>query len=303
VVIPTYQRETVLCQTIELLLRQDYPNYEIIVVDQSKAHLAETTRRLHDYGNVIRYLQIARPSLPRARNVGAQVAKGEIILYVDDDIVPSSSLVRNHAAIYNNPIIGCVAGQVVPPDGAEVDTSAVGTIVPPMRITRNFNARTGAFVAHAPGGNMSIRRDALRTAGLFDPAFGGTSIREETDLCLRIRACGYKIWFEPSASLQHLAVFSGGCGNRRIRLSWYYWYIHNNAYLAFRHPAAFARSRVLIMLVSDIVQDFRGLLLLPLFLPALIHVTISGFLSRNSLAQLGEPASKSVKSEHPAERR
>ena len=87
-VIPTYQRGDVLADTISMALRQDYRNFEVIVVDQSP----ETPPRVRallkaSADRPLRYLRLSTPNLPGARNAGVRAATGEIIVFIDDDVV------------------------------------------------------------------------------------------------------------------------------------------------------------------------------------------------------------------------
>lgn len=292
VVVPTYRREEPLCNTIRGLLEQDYPRMEIIVVDQSDRHEPETEAFLRAHADRIRYMRVERPSLPNARNVGAREAKGDIIVFVDDDVIPSASLVLAHAEAYADPDVGCVAGQILPPDRTVACTSAVGTIDTAMTIVRNFNSEIRTDVSHAPGGNLSVRRSVFLQVGGFDSAFGFHALREETDFSLRVLRSGRRLVFEPRASLLHLAVPTGGCGNRSKRtfngtLRWYYWFLHNCYLLGFRHRDQFDLTAVLLSPVRQTVRSARGIPLLGLCFPAAVHALISWGRSRSSIPMIG----------------
>ena len=88
VIIPTYNRHDILPDTVKHLLDQDYPNYEIIVIDQTKDVPNNIKKFFKEVSNKgVRYIHIDRPGLPNARNIGIKIATGEIILFVDDDII------------------------------------------------------------------------------------------------------------------------------------------------------------------------------------------------------------------------
>ena len=282
VIVPTYNREEVLCQTLSYLFEQDYPNYEIVVVDQTVEHTSETQDFLARNSERLRYIKLKRPSLTRARNAGILHARGDIVLFLDDDIVPDKSLVSSHIAALIEPNVGAVAGQVVPPDGRTIDTEHVGTIENKTLIIANFNSTVATKSLHAPGGNTTVWRHLAIEAGLFEPRFGGTAIREETDFYLRLVRMGYSIKFEPRASILHLALTTGGCGNRRSDVRWYFWFAHNNTLLALRHPSLLS-ARKIIRSQWPLLMRKKGILLLVPWLFGHLYAMISYLLALRRL--------------------
>jgi glycosyltransferase involved in cell wall biosynthesis len=83
VVIPTYNRAGIISQTLDNLLEQSYPNFEIIVVDDGSTD--ETAAKLHEYGARIRVFRQANAGPAVARNKGVELARGEIIAFQDSD--------------------------------------------------------------------------------------------------------------------------------------------------------------------------------------------------------------------------
>lgn len=273
-IVPTYNREEVLCQTLAHLFEQDYPNYEILVVDQTVEHTSETEQFMARNSERLRHIKLERPSLTRARNAGILHARGAIVLFLDDDIVPDKSLVSAHVAALLEPGTGAVAGQVLPPDGRTVDTENVGTIEHRWAIVANFNSTIATPASHAPGGNTAVWRHLAIQAGMFEPRFAGTAIREETDFYLRLVGMGYGIKFEPRASVLHLALTAGGCGNRRSDTRWYFWFAHNNTLLALRHHSLLSARRI-ILSQWPLFRRKKGILLLAPWLVAHLFALIS----------------------------
>jgi GT2 family glycosyltransferase len=228
VIVPTYRRERVLCDTLSHLLAQDYPDFEVVVVDQTPDHEPETRRFLEAHSSQLRHHTLPEPSLPRARNVGAKMARGEVVLFVDDDIIPlDDHLIAAHAACYVNPLVGAVAGRVLEPilPNAPEGIAHVNAF---GRIVSNFLGVTPAEVGTAKGANMSFRHRVLAEVGPFDDRYAGNSILEETDYCYRVRALGYDIRFEPEAAVHHLVAPTGGCRESRW-LDAKYWLFRNSA--------------------------------------------------------------------------
>ncbi len=222
VVIPTYGRQRILRDTLEALLALDLTGCEVLVVDQNAAHDEATGAYLARVADRIRWLRLSPPGLPRARNAGWRAAAGEIVLYLDDDVLPHPGLVEGHRRPYADPAVGGVAGRVV----------TRGYPLPEHPSPRNrwpgvgwlfFNlAQTApAEVATARGCNMSFRRSVLAELGGFDERYAPSPYRNESDLCFRLRRRGYRLRFEPLAAVDHLQHEAGGvrAGGREESLS------------------------------------------------------------------------------------
>ncbi|MGB0564800.1 MAG: glycosyltransferase family 2 protein, partial [Spirulinaceae cyanobacterium] len=80
------------------------------------------------------------------------------------------------------------------------------------------------------GCNMSYRREIFTEHGVwFDERFRGSAVREESDICLRIRATGLQIWYDPAAHLVHLGEMTGGCHDISTRsLAYQVTFYHNH---------------------------------------------------------------------------
>jgi len=98
VVLPTFKRERLLVDTIAALLPLLKEGDEILVIDQSLAHEAETDTALTIWAErqEIRWVRKTRPSQGEAMNAAAWLATGDILLFLDDDINPSLSLLDAH---------------------------------------------------------------------------------------------------------------------------------------------------------------------------------------------------------------
>ena len=93
-IIPTYNREELLIATLECTLRQDCTAYEIILVDQTAQHTPDTDKFLNDHTERIRLICQSPPSLTEARNEGIRQAKGDVIVFIDDDTSFSLVIMR-----------------------------------------------------------------------------------------------------------------------------------------------------------------------------------------------------------------
>lgn len=247
VVIPTYEREEALRATIADVLKQDYPNFEVIVVDQTKTHQPQTQGYLEELAKAgkIRLYRLDWASLPGARNYAVRRATGDIIYFIDDDVEMPVDCLKNHASNYmENPEVGAVAGRVFDrmklADSQKEKPGDTYTIeyLPPQAMDPGIawyyidlvHTTKPQQVITARGCNMSFRREIFSKHGLyFDERFRGSAVREESDFCLRLRKTGYKIWYDPEAFLVHLGEETGGCHDISTRsLKYQITFYHNH---------------------------------------------------------------------------
>ena len=229
IVIPTYGRNAVLCNTIEALLDLDCQASEIILMDQMPQHDMATERRLSEWqeDKKIRWTRLKKPSTTCAMNQGVLAATGDIVLFLDDDIIPDPHLFHNHLVAYDRyPEISAVVGRVLQPEDW-CESAGVAQKKPRYRTNKaskvragqhlrtdlsfRFNGTEPTWISNVMAGNLSVRRHRFLEIGGFDENFGPpVAYRFETELAKRVIANGGKIWFEPKASIQHLRAPSGG---------------------------------------------------------------------------------------------
>ncbi len=213
IIVPTLNRQTYLLDTIRDLLAQRHSRIEILIVDQSSQDDPALLSLIRRYPELISYHRVSFRGLPLARNYGWQNAKYEAIVFVDDDIRCGPSLVNEHLRALLLPGVGMVAGGVDECMEPKNDVAVPGqfnswTATP----HRGFSAIDEQLVQHVLGGNFSVWRSVLQISGGFDEALAvGAALYEETELCLRVHKCGFDIYFNGKARLQHLAAGNGGC--------------------------------------------------------------------------------------------
>ena len=213
VIIPTYNRSAFLRRTLEQVLHQTYPAHEVIVIDQTQAHPPKIERYLASIQNLIRYELLSQPSVTRARNLGLQKARGEVILCLDDDVDLPDDFIWKHLRNYNDPDICAVAGRITDErKNGRFEPKRSGVITWYGRVISNFYTARRITVDHARGANFSFLRERALRCGGFDEQFAGNALREETDFCIRyLKAGPGRMVFDPEAALFHHIAPSGGC--------------------------------------------------------------------------------------------
>ncbi len=181
VVIPTYNRADLVCESLDSVLSQDYPNFEMIVVDDGSTDDTREVIRAR-FGDTVRYIHQHNAGPAAARNTGIRAARGEYIAFQDDDdLWLPGKLARQVEALERRPDHGFCYGQAL---AADPDGNSTG---------RTYGAsdkgKTGdnfaVMVRHHAilGPSLVIRRKCLATVGLFDESF---LTAEDTELFLRL---------------------------------------------------------------------------------------------------------------------
>jgi len=230
VIVVTYNREAILCTSIQKILEQDYKNFELIVVDYTKRHTAKTEAFLKSNKTRIRYFKITTSGIPRARNLGISKAYGDIVMFIDDDTHPNPDLIRRHVEKYKNPEVGGVTGRILEKNNiVHRFTRRIGYITIWGRNIGNRSLENECFVRTAFGGNMSFKKKYMLDTGAFDVNYAGSGILEETDFSYRLRkVTGKKILFAPDAVLLHFPQNDGSEGEKSSgQIAFYHCYFHN----------------------------------------------------------------------------
>jgi len=252
VIIPTYGREEVLQNSLIDVLKQDYTNFEVLVVDQTLKHQPEIEVYLEELAAAgkIKWFRLQWASLPGARNYAVRRSAGEIILFIDDDVQLHPGFLGSHAKNYlERPDVGAVAGRVF--DRMKLGDSG-GKLqieyLPPQAMDPGIawyyidlvHTVKPQQVLSTRGCNMSFRREIFTQYGLrFDERFRGSAVREESDFCLRLRQTGYKIWYDPEAYLVHLGEETGGCHDISMRsLKYQLTFYHNHFLMGLKNLTA-----------------------------------------------------------------
>lgn len=243
IVLPTFNREELLCQTLEDLIRLDWPKYEIIVVDQTPRHAPETQAYLDEIKDRILYLRRETPGVVAAANHGARASKGEIVLFIDDDIrIPDSQFIAMHIKNYDDPAVGGVAGRVLDARAPRAGAYDPRSSDPVWGFFHTgWDHATPCEVMTAPGANMSFRRDVILRVGGFDEHLVGNAFRWENDFCLRVKKAGYRVIYDPGPTVHHFYGSAGGNENRHLlgrdpaSHGWYRDFFHNQVYVSLKH--------------------------------------------------------------------
>jgi GT2 family glycosyltransferase len=213
VVISTRNRGERIVETIETILLNDHPDFEVRVVDQSDGTATDASLQRFRNDPRLLYVRTTSRGLSAGRNLGIRDARNELVAITDDDCrVPADWLRRLAGAFAVDPRIGVVFGNVYP---GPHDPSR-GFIISYVR-KEALLARSILDKHRCEGiaSCMGVRKSAWRSLGGFDELLGaGAPFRaaEEMDLAIRALMAGYYVYESPAFSVSHLGIRSWGQG-------------------------------------------------------------------------------------------
>lgn len=218
VVICTRDRPERVADALTSLSALDYPNFEVVVVDNA-ARTDTTTQVVRRHGDPrVRLINEPVPGLSTARNTGLRAARHDLVAYTDDDVVADRHWLRGIARGFGRaPRVSCVAGLV--PSG-ELRTPAQAYFDGRVTWSAHLQPRLVSLAEPPPdmplfpvqigrlgtGANFAVKRNRVLELGGFDEALGaGTAAQggEDLDLFFRVVTAGDVVATEPSAIVWH----------------------------------------------------------------------------------------------------
>jgi glycosyltransferase involved in cell wall biosynthesis len=200
VVIPTFNRARQLERTLDGLSRQTVApaTFEVIVVDDGSL---DSTRDLlgRPRNFALTPLRQSNQGPAAARNAGIAAARGEIILFIDDDAIPAPDLIELHIRAHVD-LGSVVIGRMLPPTGRQPFWAEWE-----MRmLERQYAQMVAGIFEPTPRqfytANASVRRADIERAGLFDPQYRRA---EDVELAYRLEELGLRFVFASDARVLH----------------------------------------------------------------------------------------------------
>lgn len=220
VVIATRDRAKLLQRCLTSLEQVDYPSLEVVVVDNAPSNedTAQLVASAAGRPLALRYAEEPRPGTAVARNRGLSLAEGEIVAFLDDDVLVEPGWLRALVGGFSAAEeVACVTGKVLPvtvdaPEqswfdkwagfskGEERTVYDLGEHAVPGPL---YPYRIGLY---GTGANAAFRTERARALGGYDETLGpGTPAKggEDIDLFLRVILAGWRLVYEPAAVVRH----------------------------------------------------------------------------------------------------
>lgn len=194
IIIPAHNEEVTIASCIKSMLALNYPNYEVIVIDDGS--IDNTFKEASAVAQEARVIRQRNGGKPDAINTGIKNATGEVIITVDaDSKLHPDALMWINRRFSSNPRLGAVAGNV------KID-NPVGILksLQSLEYTTGLNlARKSLSLLHCvtivPGAIAALKTDVLREVG----GFPIDTFAEDFDITMKIMEAGYHVEYEAHA--------------------------------------------------------------------------------------------------------
>lgn len=206
IVIPTYNRSAAVLETLNILSVIDYPHdaWEVVIVDDGSTDDTETSVRewLEHKSFQAQYLRQENAGAAAARNRGAWAARGEVLIFIDNDILVQPDFIQQHLrALKENPACWIMGRVIHPPELRQT---------PFGRFRDDFHESFYRNCLHdclsetqgMTGQNVSIPKSDFLSLGGFDESYPGASC-EDWELAMRARQRGTRVLFHPGICVLH----------------------------------------------------------------------------------------------------
>jgi glycosyltransferase involved in cell wall biosynthesis len=206
VVVPTYNRVDQLRRVLDAFERQTIPpsRFEVVVVSDGSTDGTDDYLASLDSPFPLRVVGQRNQGPAAARNRGVQVARGPIVLFVDDDVVATPSLIEEHLQSHEaQPCKSVVIGPMITPPGYEMRPWVAWE---QRMLSKQYDAmNNGVYSAtfrQFYTGNASVPRAEFLSSGGFDTRFRRA---EDVELAYRLDVMGIRWVWNPNAIGHHYA--------------------------------------------------------------------------------------------------
>ncbi len=206
IIVPTYNRRASVSRLLQALNEQTYPldRIEVLVIDDGSDDGTPDMLRTFTTNYVLRVLEQPHQGPAEARNLGVANATSDLVLFLDDDVVPCQELIAIHLATHaaEGPKAVVIGPMMPPRDWArspwvQWEEEKLQSQYDAM-LAGEWSATERQFYT----ANSSLERALFRVAGGFDARFKRA---EDVELGYRLRNLGARFIFMPSADVLHYA--------------------------------------------------------------------------------------------------
>ena len=199
IIVCSFNGAATLRACLESLTKLNYPEYEILLVDDGSTD--DTAQIAAEFPNV-RYIHQPNRGLSAARNTGAAAARGEVFVYTDSDCMADVDwLYYLIGTLVSGDYAGVGGPNVPPPARNWIQACVAAAPGGPSHVLL-----TDTIAEHIPGCNMAFWRWTFRSVGGFDSEYRKAG--DDVDFCWRVQQAGGVIAFSPTAIVWHHRRFT-----------------------------------------------------------------------------------------------
>ena len=295
VIIPTYYRHSELKGILGCLEGQTMPPDEVIVVDQTpqEDRPPEFYRR-YEESLPLRLVNLSRPSSTASRNVGARLARGEVLLFLDDKVMGQADLMESHLRVMDREHVDVVHGAIIINRDELPDRppwhQQIRRLDPALIFMISANCRWQGMTIGLSTANMSIKRDVYWRAGGMDEVMSGRW--DDVEFGYRLFRAGAKMFFSSEAAIRNKRLHWGGGHHEQPGFWGRVFRPHphpNYLYFHMKHLPGWSTRQLILKTLFDVycpssywIRHPWNLVLLP------IKVARAVYISRTMLRQCGE---------------
>ena len=212
VIILNWNGRNVLGKCLDSVLRTDYQNFEVVVVDNASNDGSQSVIK-YGYPGLTVFENSRNLGYAEGNNVGIRCTKSDYVVLLNNDTIVHkdwiSELIKVALIDDRIGILGCkvylMGTKIIQHAGSEL------SYLSNSLFGRSFTEDRGQFdditdVDYISGEAMMIRREAFERVGLLDPQYFG--YWEDVDFCYRARKCGYRITYVPKSTIEHVVSAS-----------------------------------------------------------------------------------------------
>lgn len=217
IIILNYNGKDVLKDCIESVLKTDYPNLEVIIVDN--ASIDKSYEIVERYNNVKLIKNKQNYGFAKGNNIGIKASKGEFVVLLNNDTIVHHAWIKELVNVaLQDPkigILGCKlyyhSSNIIQHAGGVLNLYGKG-----LSHIGQFGEDRGQFndtasVDFVTGAAMMIKRDVINKIGLLDEEY--FMYYEDVDYCYRAKKAGFKVVYVPQAIVYH---YEGFTSNNRL---------------------------------------------------------------------------------------
>lgn len=210
IIIPTWNNKKDVLECLDSLSYLNYPNYEIIVVDNGSTD--GTQEEIKKKFPEVRLIRSEKNlGVPGGRNLGIKNARGEYFFFLEEDVVVEPNVLNELLIVaQNDERIGIVCPKIyyyhnlnkiwLISDSVSLTTSrpnrVIGKVYDKGQFDQVMEINSSCI--------LLVKRKVIESVGMYDPTF--FALWDDRDFCLRVKRSGYKIMYNPRGKVWHKAM-------------------------------------------------------------------------------------------------